>query len=411
MTNYKQEVDSVITPGLIDLRDEFQKRGFDLRLVGGIVRDIVRGVKANDVDLCTDANPDEQREVYEAMKAREFSSFDFIPTGEQHGTFTVIPCRGGEGFEITSLRTESEHDGRYAVMTYTRDWTEDLSRRDFTINAMALTFDGDLIDPFGGKADLEAKVVRFVGDATARMTEDYLRIMRYFRFLGRISEYKMDMEELESVMPKEAILECMPGLRRISVERIWAEVSKIMNDPRSRWVYPLMLQMGIHEHTALPAGDEWQVAKYNHLSWQVTGGDKLPIITPDVLMSSFFKDEAHAEAVAKALKWSADDREAAKHIMSYKGVATDDSMEYQIMVKGRKPHHVAKAAAFFGVKGMYSCHKTSYEQFPQVGEALKAAGIKPGPHMGALIHDLKERWFYSGATLTVDDMVQIALEQ
>jgi tRNA nucleotidyltransferase/poly(A) polymerase len=174
-----KDLTSVITVELEALRALFQAWDFDLRLVGGVVRDMLSDVTPKDVDLCTDADPEQMMMIF-----REHG-VTFYETGLQHGTLTVN--LNGQIYEITSLRTDSNHDGRHAEVTYTRDWLADLARRDLTVNAMALTFDGDLIDPFNGAADLAAKKVRFVGDPNQRMREDYLRILRFFRFHARIA--------------------------------------------------------------------------------------------------------------------------------------------------------------------------------------------------------------------------------
>jgi tRNA nucleotidyltransferase/poly(A) polymerase len=134
-------------PELVRLRDTFQKSGFDIRLVGGCVRDMLMGIEPKDIDLCTDATPEEQIALYRAAGVR------FAETGLQHGTITVILPEGV--YEITSLRTETDHDGRHATVSYTRDWNEDLGRRDLTINAMAMTFEGQLSGPVRRSGRLE----------------------------------------------------------------------------------------------------------------------------------------------------------------------------------------------------------------------------------------------------------------
>jgi len=172
-----QDPNSILNPALWCLRDAFRAQGFDLKLVGGCVRDLMLGLTPKDVDLHTDATPDECVLIYQAEGVR------FEETGLSHGTISVIFDH--VAYEITSLRTDTETDGRHAVVSYTRDWHTDLRRRDFRFNAMSMSFEGDILDPFGGQADLEAGVVRFVGDAETRIKEDYLRILRWFRFRGR----------------------------------------------------------------------------------------------------------------------------------------------------------------------------------------------------------------------------------
>lgn len=233
---------TLITPDLQRLRHAFQAQGFDLRLVGGCVRDLLAGLPAKDIDLCTDASPDEQREVYRQ------SDIFCVDTGLKHGTWTAV--LNHIPYEITSLRIDRNPDGRHAEVLYIRDWDLDLERRDLTINAMALDFDGTLYDPFGGQDDLRAGIVRFVGDADARLTEDYLRILRWYRFQARFGRTGPTPET------EAALMTHAPGLRGISRERVWAEMKRIIAHPRGYETLALMHQHGIFPHIDLPVHAE-----------------------------------------------------------------------------------------------------------------------------------------------------------
>ena len=233
----RHNISSLLTPALVFLRMEFVTRGFDLRLVGGCVRDFLYGTAPKDVDLCTDADPNEQISIYQDLGIR------YIETGLQHGTVTVV--LDGETYEITSLRMDTETDGRHAVVSYTKDWIKDLERRDFTINAMSMTFNGELVDPFNGLKDLSEGLVAFVGNAEERIREDYLRILRWFRFRGR---YGMSM----SYSARRAIERLADGLRHISRERVWMEISKIIAGNDGPYIMLEMHQMGVAEHAGLP---------------------------------------------------------------------------------------------------------------------------------------------------------------
>ncbi len=147
------------------------------RLVGGCVRDALAGYPVADFDLATPDPPDA------VMAALKTAGLRAIPTGLDHGTVTAVV--DGRGFEVTTLRRDVATDGRHAQVAWTADWQEDAARRDFTINAMSMAANGTLYDYFGGQADLAAGRVRFVGDAAARVAEDYLRILRFFRFQAR----------------------------------------------------------------------------------------------------------------------------------------------------------------------------------------------------------------------------------
>ncbi|PPR20610.1 MAG: CCA-adding enzyme, partial [Alphaproteobacteria bacterium MarineAlpha10_Bin3] len=174
----------------------------EVRFVGGCVRDAVLGrTIAADIDLATDAAPERVMELIRAAGHKA------VPTGIAHGTVTAVI--DGKPFEITTLRRDVDTDGRHATVAFTDDWVVDAARRDFTINAMSLTPDGVLYDPFGGRADLEAGRVRFVGQAHDRITEDYLRLLRYFRFHAHFGRGPPDRDALAACRARA------PGLGRL----------------------------------------------------------------------------------------------------------------------------------------------------------------------------------------------------
>ena len=153
----------------------FSSEGYSIRLVGGVARDLLLGHQPKDIDLATDCTPENMVQIFE----RE--GLHYIPTGLQHGTITVHINK--VNYEITTLRIDHVTDGRHAIVQYTSEWSKDAERRDLTINAMSLSFDGTLYDYFNGMEDLKKKKVRFVGNARERIKEDYLRILRYFRYI------------------------------------------------------------------------------------------------------------------------------------------------------------------------------------------------------------------------------------
>lgn len=227
-------------PHLIKLNEAFQADGkYSIRLVGGCVRDILRGDTPKDIDLCTDAIPTE------VIRICESAGWSVIPTGLQHGTVTVIIDQ--TPYEITTLRIDAETDGRHAQVEFTQDWALDASRRDLTINAMSMDFNGQLYDYFNGIDDLKQKRVRFVGNCEDRIREDYLRILRYFRFMARF-----DAAPADDIKP---ICDNCEGLRAISRERVWAEMSKIFSYPRNETAIDLMNHCGVLKAIDLPELD------------------------------------------------------------------------------------------------------------------------------------------------------------
>ena len=189
------------------------------RVAGGAVRDLVLGLTPGDFDLATTALP-------EIVIARaRAAGFNVAPTGLAHGTVTVIA--DGQPFEVTTLREDVETDGRHAVVKFGRDFRADAMRRDFTINALFLDAEGRVHDYCGGLVDLEAKRVRFIGDARQRIREDYLRILRFFRFSARYGEGPLDAEGFAAAIAERE------GLSMLSRERVRAELLKLLVAPRA----------------------------------------------------------------------------------------------------------------------------------------------------------------------------------
>ena len=230
----------LLTPELLAVANAFIGRGHEVRIVGGAVRDIILSRHLpKDIDLATTATPDQMVAVFKESQIR------YIETGLEHGTLTAH--LNGHNFEITTLRIDTQHDGRRAVVEFTNDWRLDAERRDLTINAMSIDFDGNLFDYFGGVEDLKAKCVRFVGDPEKRIKEDYLRILRYFRFYGRISETSSDHAQ----MTLNVIRRCAIGLRNVAVERVWTELSRILTANFAPSLLKLMYELNVAENIGM----------------------------------------------------------------------------------------------------------------------------------------------------------------
>jgi len=203
----------------------------EARIVGGAVRDALAGPPVVDVDLATPRHPEA---VAAALSAAGIRS---LPTGLDHGTITALA--DGKSFEVTTLRRDEATDGRHATVAFTTDWREDAARRDFTINAMSMTPDGGVHDYFGGRADLAAGRVRFVGEPGQRIAEDFLRILRFLRFHARYGRGEPDGVALA------AIAAGVPGLARLSAERVWSELRRILAAPDPRAAVALMARLGV----------------------------------------------------------------------------------------------------------------------------------------------------------------------
>lgn len=199
---------------LAPLKTLYEKEGHELRFVGGCVRDWQLGLTSKDIDLATTLSADA------GMNLLRKAGFHCIPTGIDHGTITVIINH--TPYEITTLRRDVSTDGRRATICYTDDWREDAARRDFTFNALYLSFDDVLYDYFDGRRDLEEGRVRFIGEAEDRILEDYLRILRLFRFYARYGKQDIDMHTLELCR------KYVNRLADLSTERITQEIFNLL---------------------------------------------------------------------------------------------------------------------------------------------------------------------------------------
>jgi len=211
--------------------DALQGAGTETRAVGGAVRNTLLGFAVTEIDLATTAVP----ETVMALAAK--AGLKAVPTGIDHGTVTLVAS--GVPFEVTTLRRDVETFGRHARIAYTQDWEEDAKRRDFTLNALYADRDGRLFDPLGGYADLLAGRVRFIGDADERIKEDYLRILRFFRFHAYYGKGPLDRAGLA------AVLRLRGGLDQLSAERVSAELRRILTAPRAAEAIEALYDYGL----------------------------------------------------------------------------------------------------------------------------------------------------------------------
>ena len=205
--------------------------GEEARIVGGAVRNALLGMPPGDIDIATTALPDE------VIRRTTAAGFRPVATGIEHGTVTVVA--DGVPFEVTTLRQDIETYGRRAKVVFGRDWRLDAQRRDFTINALFLSRDGAIHDYVGGGADLAAHRVRFIGDPAARIAEDYLRILRFFRFHASYGEGAPDPAGLA------AGIRARERIASLSRERVRMELLKLLVAPRAGPTLAVMTEAGI----------------------------------------------------------------------------------------------------------------------------------------------------------------------
>ena len=358
------------------------------RFVGGAVRNTLLGEIVGDIDIATPLVPDE------VMRRLQAARLGVVPTGIEHGTITAVS--DGKPFEITTLRRDVETFGRRAVVAYTTDWGEDAARRDFTMNALYAAEDGTIFDYFGGLDDLAARRVRFVGDATTRIREDYLRILRLFRFHAWYGRGELDEEALAAATAEKA------GLKFLSGERVQKELLRLLEakDP-----LPALLRMEEAKILAqiLPTG--FRRSRLQRLV-AVERGNSLPADAVLRLAAILPDGVAPALRIAEALKLSnaARDRlvqagekdsrigaalasaDAQKLIYRLGGACFRD----QLLLQWAASRARANDAAWVSLLGLTMNWKPPV--FALDGNDVMALGIEEGPKIGALLRDIEGWW-------------------
>ncbi|WP_170158451.1 CCA tRNA nucleotidyltransferase [Aquisalibacillus elongatus] len=210
--------------------ENLYSNGFECYFVGGAVRDYLLNQSIGDIDIATNATPEEIQRIFQKT----------VPVGFEHGTVLVI--EDGVSFEVTTYRTEGEYkDYRHpSYVEFVKNIQEDLSRRDFTINAIAMDLMGRIIDPFGGQEDLQNRIIRTVGKAEDRFNEDPLRMLRGIRFVSQLN-FSMSHEAIQAIQNQRQLLE------KISVERIADEISKLFSKQHIQFALDMMNETGIYK--------------------------------------------------------------------------------------------------------------------------------------------------------------------
>lgn len=381
---------SLITPALIQLRDAFVRHDRDIRLVGGAVRCILSGQQPDDIDLCTDATPDEQQAIYQAENFRHF------PTGVKHGTWTVM-LEDRTVVEITSLRTENQTDGREIVMAWTRDWHDDLSRRDLTVNAIAMAFDGEIIDPFNGKTDLDQGIVRFVGDPALRIREDHLRILRFFRFHAQIAgdrDYDPTMIEV--------IKAHLAGLYGIARERVWSEIAKISVGRHGIWTLGNIVTLGVAPYIDLPSRS---IADTRLRSQEYQSASD-----PASIMAAYLGSANAVNVQAIVWRWSTEERHQAAFIADVLAEHADLSLAeaQKLAARGVFKHWIVEALRLLDrADDADVLQHWHVPDFPVFGRDLLAAGVTEGQEIGNLLRSLRKVWEESEYRLNRQALVDL----
>lgn len=357
------------------------------RFVGGCVRNALMGQPVDDIDIATQLKPEE------TIKALEAADIRAIPTGIEHGTITAVVNH--VPFEITSLRRDVETDGRRAVVAFTEDWAEDMMRRDFRLNAIYASADGTLHDPTGhGIEDAATGRVVFIGDADERLREDYLRILRFFRFNAWYGA-EIDAGGLAACARQKA------GLDQIAAERIWKELKKMLGAPSPGEACNAMQEAGVLDiilpdwmQAGLPMDRDVHAQSYVK---SIVDTETSFALVPDAmqrLMALLSFDVAAVTRTADRLKLSNAERDRLSAWVSVVGPFESD-------------RDIRRAQYDFGRQALLDWAITTAQSvdqvlnapeagvFPLKGEDLLKAGMQPGPDMGKWLKTM-ENWWISG---------------
>lgn len=352
----------------------------EARVAGGAVRDVLLGRPVADVDLATPRKPDA---VIEALARAGIRA---VPTGLDHGTVTAVSQ--GRGFEVTTLRRDVETDGRHAVVAFSTDWREDAARRDFTINALSLTRDGDVFDYFGGIADLRNGVLRFVGEPATRIAEDYLRILRFFRFLAQGAAHTADPAAVA------AIRAGVPGLARLSAERVWHELSRILGAPDPGPAVSLMAKLRVLA-AVLPEGAD--PSRLEHL---LSGGAPADSL---LRLAALLTGDPATVAERLRLSIAERDRLIALRTAPVADPAAGDASLRRLLAEHASETLIGRTWLAFGFGANWDALRQRLASmprpvFPLEGRDVVALGVAPGPRIGALLRAVRAWWLNGGCT-------------
>jgi poly(A) polymerase len=392
-------------PETLKVMQALQEDGGSARFVGGCVRNALANRKILDIDIATPLKPDE------VMARLKKNKIPYAPTGLKHGTVTAIV--DGKPFEITTLRVDVNPHGRHADVRFTEDWRIDAARRDFTINAMSATLEGEVFDPFGGIKDLREGRVIFVGDADKRIHEDILRILRFFRFYAHFGQGPADPCALKACIANAALLP------RLSAERIRQETLKILEAPRAAEVWKTMLENGITTHFLPEATD-------------VRALERL------IVLETAYHSQTHVLRRLAALLVI--NQEGFKHAAAGLRLSNDQTRQLHDMLFPKTPvttqmdaadirklvyisgNDMARSLLLLAAakEGTENNLKTLYEiatafrapRFPLEGTDVINLGYKAGPDVGLLLKSMEDWWinqdFQPGRTQCLEHMKAIS---
>ena len=364
--------------------------GEDTRVVGGAVRDLLLGEPVGDVDLATTALPQE------TIRRGAAAGFKAVPTGIEHGTVTLV--RDGIGFEVTTLREDVETDGRRARVLFGRDFVADALRRDFTVNALSLDRAGAVHDHCSGLADLAARRIRFIGDAGSRIREDYLRILRFFRFHARYGSGALDSEGLSACIAGRA------GLSGLSRERVRAELMKLLVAPGAAEVVVAMAGAGL----LMPIiGGVPYLSRFVAIGADGNGGQVYPAFRLAALAVSVRED---ALRLREGLRLSNEEFDRIERIAGAMEGLAGQAAPPSIVPLRHLAHRVGNDAVAAGLvllaaRGEAAGQARAQEMiaalartppFLPSGRDVIALGVPVGPQVGCVLEAARRDWIEAG---------------
>jgi len=352
--------------------------------VGGCVRDALMGRPVGDIDISTDARPERVIELAEAAGLKA------VPTGIDHGTVTLVA--GGRPFEVTTFRRDVQTDGRRAVVAFADTMAEDARRRDFTMNALYADADGRVADPLGGLADLDARRIRFIEDPERRIREDYLRILRFFRFHAWLGDpaQGMDPDALAAIAAHP------DGIETLSRERIGGEMRKLLAAPDPAPAVAAMRQAGVLA-PSLPGADDRFLAPLVHV-------EQAACVPPRWLRRLAILGGADP---AEALRLSRQEAAESSRIGdAVSASATPAALGYRVGAEAAADALLIRAAMenrTLDPEDLAEVRRGAAQTFP-----VEARDLMPdltGPALGERLAELEARWIASDFTLTRDRLL------
>ncbi|XP_076035953.1 CCA tRNA nucleotidyltransferase 1, mitochondrial isoform X2 [Oratosquilla oratoria] len=400
-----EQLSYILQPGVKELANHFTSRGHEIRVAGGAVRDLLMGKVPQDLDFATTATPPEMKQMFEDENVRMINA-----GGEKHGTVTARLQE--QNFECTTLRIDVVTDGRHAEVEFTKDWKLDANRRDLTINAMFLGLDGVLYDYFNGAEHLKERKVLFVGEADTRIKEDYLRILRYFRFYGRIA----DDPDKHSPEVLDSIKKNVEGLSRIAGERIWVELQKIVTGKFGGELLAEMVKCGVGSHIGLGESIDCENMLKVYKQCQETNMTMLEM-HPMTLLASVFQSEEEAFKFIARIKCSKKEKDLLLFVIShrdfvysckdFKGIQ-DMIVDYVIGEKRNREIFLSYVRQIL----LYTCSSKFLEEldswyipkFPVSGGMLIEKGVEK-KKTKFVLKDMLDKWKESNFEASAEELL------